>query len=79
MILPGEVIKIDMDGDYIEKIYQPLIIEDGIEYDLVKTPELTLEVWFDNTSYLLNDKEYVFCSKITGDYIVVPYDKVKYQ
>ena len=79
MILPCEVIKLSVDGLYEDKIYQPLIIEDGIDYNVVKTPDLILEVWCGSNSYIYAEEEYVFFNKITSEYMVVPFDKVKYQ
>jgi hypothetical protein len=79
MILPCEVIKLSVEGTYEDKIYQPLIIEDGVEYDLIKTPDLILEVWCGDNSYIYGEEEYVFFNKSLGEYLVVPFDKVKYQ
>jgi len=79
MIVPCEVLKLGMDGLYEDKLYQPLIIEDGVEYDIVKTPDIVLEIWWGEDNYIFDEKDYVICSRITGEYTIVAYDKVKYQ
>lgn len=79
MIVPCEVKKINEGGFWYEYLYQPLIIEDGVNYYLIKSPEYSLEVWYGENKYLFENSEYVFSDKLSGEYLIVPYDKVLYQ
>jgi hypothetical protein len=79
MIVPCILKKITEEGIYNEYIYQPLIIEDGVDYNLIKFPECSLEIWFGEDKYFFEDKDYVFSSNTTSEYLVVPFEKILYQ
>ena len=79
MIVPCTVQKINEKGFWEEDLYQPLIIEEGVEYSLVKNPDYILEVWYGENRYTFENKDYVFTNLSFGEYLIVPFEKVLYQ
>jgi len=79
MVVPCVVQILNNEGLGFENICQPLIIEDGMEYSLVKHPHSSFEVWFGKDVYIFDSNDFVFIHKFSNEYMIVPFDKILVQ